>query len=167
MKIIGFTFLFFIFTTQAFGALIRIKAPKIQGEIFAEGVKVTDTQAEISCRFFKEGEPGQLESKVMPWTHHKKQSGQNYSINIKSKTYWEILPGFKIKNCSYKLIVIAKDKNNKSYVGDFILLGSKNEFMTPQEIEDMKNEIQELERRFSPLHLFLEYRRGRMVLSYR
>lgn len=167
MKKTTFALFMCLLTAQAHAAFIKIKAPQVQGEIFAEGVRVTDSQAELSCRFIKEGQAGQLESEVMPWTHHQKISGSTYSIDIKAKNYWETLPGFEIKNCSYKLILIAKDKNNKSYVGDFILFGSKTEYMAPEAIQAMKEDIQELNRKFTPLHVYLEYRRGRRVLSYK
>jgi hypothetical protein len=167
MKNIGLFLTLFLFSTQGHAAFIRLKAPEIKGEIFAEGLRVTDTQAEVSCRFTKPGEPGHLESKVMPWTYHQKTNDQYYKISIDSKTYWEILPGFDIKNCSYRLIIIAKDKNNISYVGDFILLGAQKKRMSEEDIQEIKESILDIERKFSPLHIFLEHRRGRRVLDFR
>lgn len=156
---------FIIFNAQA--VVMKIKAPAINGELTTEGLTLTDSQMTLSCRFTKDQRPGQVEGIIYPLTHHQEKSAGVYSLQIKSATYWEILPRFELKNCAYKLILIAKDKNQQLHLADFVLLGSETEFMDQDEFLAMKSEILEAERLFQPLHVFLTHdRSGRLVLDY-
>lgn len=151
----------------SYAATINIKSPAFTGEMTADSVKITDTQMTLSCRFTKDQNPGQLERIMYPLTHHELVANERYSLRVKAARYWEFLPTFDIKNCSLKLIVIAKDKNQRSHLGDFVLLGSEKEQMTQEEIQEMKSELEDISRMFQPFHIFLERTSQGLRLAFR
>ena len=132
--------LFTILTTQAFADNISIKTPELNGKIIFQAVnfKLTDWQAVMSCHFdYKGSRKGVLR---YPQTFVQAEAPNEYIIRIKKGSLSEILPGWDLLTCAYKLILIGRDTvTNKSLFGEIFLLGQEHGQMEMEDIRDFEN----------------------------
>lgn len=125
------------FIPKAFGAIVSFKTPEINGTIAAPSLRLTDWQAVMSCHFDHNG--SRKESIRYPQTWIRPASGDNYSLKIKKGSLSEMLPGWRLLTCAYKLLLIGKDPSGKTAFGEIYLLGQEHGEMDEIDLDDLQN----------------------------
>lgn len=129
------------FTIQtATAATFSFKAPEINGTIHGSAVQLTDWQAVMSCHFDHKGV--RKESIRYPQTWVKKIDDQTQSLKIKKGSLSEMLPGWRLLTCAYKLILIGKNTSTqKTAFGELYFIGQEHGEMSENDLDDIKNKV--------------------------
>ena len=160
-------FLCLFFINRAWADNVRIKSPAILGEIITDGVKIMHSQATLACQFEPRGNAGFKNRIRYAHTYHAPIAENRYSIRIKKFSLTEFLPTFELLNCSYRLILIAEDHNQKTMLGEFIFLGKNKGKMSAEEIKEMGHKMKDIQALYQPLEVFINYKNGTRFLDYR
>lgn len=119
------------------------KVNDLEGEILARGLIPEQAQVVMRCQFIKNGQITKYTEKRPYTTLELIEQNEEYSVSrirMKKTMIWDYLPGFKIHNCSFNLLVLLKDtQTRKTHLGDFIQLGQKVGQMSREEIQDITN----------------------------
>jgi hypothetical protein len=117
------------------------KVDDLEGEILSFGLIPEQAQVVMRCQFIKNGRPTKYTEKRPYTTLEILEQNEKFSITkirMKKAAIWDFLPGFKIHNCSFNLLLLMKNtKTRGTYLGDFIQLGKKVGQMSKEEIEDI------------------------------
>lgn len=128
----------FVLTLSAHAASFSYKAPELKGTIVSPGLELTDWQAVMSCHFDHKGV--RKESIRYPQTWVEKTGTGEYTLKVKKGSLSEMLPGWKLLTCAYKLILIGKDQHSlKTAFGEIYLLGQEHGEMNEIDLRDMMN----------------------------
>lgn len=157
----------FFFTFNASADNIRLKVPAIEGQIETSDIEITDSQVQLICHFFSEKLNVFKRRVRYAHTYHKKISANSYSIKMKKLSLTEILPTFELKRCAYKLILIGKDHEDKTLLGDLVLLGSEEETMDNGDIVQMKDDLLRAEDLYGPLEIFINDQNNKRSIDFK
>lgn len=129
----------FCLSLSAKADIVSFKAPEINGKIRTDdNLVLTDWQAIMSCHFDVKGV--RKESVRYPQTILKKISNNQYSLYVKKGSLSEMLPGWRLLTCAYKLLLIGKNLDlDKSLMGEIYLLGQEFGEMDPEDLKDIQN----------------------------
>lgn len=127
------------FTVLAEGYTFKVEA--LEGEIHSYHLRPEQAQVVMKCQFIKNGQRTRYTEK-RPFTKLEaiQESGAiNISrISIKSTTVWDFLPGYKLHNCSFNILIFARNlETGKLMLGDFIQLGQMHGQMSEEELKDI------------------------------
>ncbi len=119
--------------------IVRFSAPEINGKIRASNtLALTDWQAVMSCHFDVKGV--RKESIRYPHTIIKSTGLDEYSLYVKKGSLSEMLPGWRLLTCAYKIILIGKNTEiSRSVMGEIYLLGQEHGEMDPEDLKDLQN----------------------------
>ncbi len=134
-------FLFLPLTAMTEGYTFKVN--DLEGELHANGLIPEQAQVVMRCQFIKNGKITKYTEK-RPYTSLELiEENEEFSISkirLKKAMIWDYLPGYKIHNCSFNLLVLLKDtQTRKTHLGDFIQLGQKVGQMSQVEIQDITN----------------------------
>ena len=131
--------LIFVIGLSAEASVVSFKAPEVNGKIkVGPNLILTDWQAVMSCHFDVKGV--RKESILYPQTILKKISADEYSLFVKKGSLSEMLPGWKLLTCAYKIILIGKNTDlERSIFGEIYLLGQEFGEMDPNDLKDIQN----------------------------
>ena len=119
------------------------KVEDLEGEIHANGLIPEQAQVVMRCQFIKNGQITKYTEKRPYTTLELVEQNEEFSVSrirMKKAVIWDYLPGFKIHNCSFNLLVLLKDtQTRRTHLGDFIQLGQKVGQMSREEIKDITN----------------------------
>lgn len=129
------------FTVMAEGYTFKVEA--LEGEIHAYDLRPEQAQVVMKCQFIRNGQRTRYTEK-RPYTKLEtiqESHGLHISkISIKSTTVWDFLPGYKLHNCSFNILIFARNlETGKLMLGDFIQLGQMDGQMSEQELKDITN----------------------------
>ena len=129
----------FCLALNAQADIVSFKTPEINGKIRTDdNLVLTDWQVIMSCHFDVKGV--RKESVRYPHTILKKISGNQYSLYVKKGSLSEMLPGWKLLTCAYKLLLIGKNLDlDKNLMGEIYLLGQEFGEMDPEDLKDIQN----------------------------
>lgn len=117
------------------------KVGELEGEILAYGLIPEQAQVVMRCQFIRNGRPTKYTEKRPFTTLEIIEQNEKFSkakITMAKAKIWDYLPGFKIHNCSFNLLLILKDtQSSGTYLGDFIQMGQKVGQMSQEEIQDI------------------------------
>lgn len=159
--ILTFTFLMISSVEAAF---IRLSYNALEGEVHTVGLEVTEIQPKLKCHFQRRSRGSDMLRRRYPNGQIERVATDNYMLNIKSSSLTEWLPGFDTLSCAYVLIVLGRDEQNRSVLGDIVLLGQTWGQMPDSELEFMKDSEEAhryLQKRLSPLRLKIGNEDGR------
>lgn len=126
-----------LFSSTLFADVVSFKTPEVNGRLNAPAIKLTDWQAVMSCHFDHNGV--RKESIRYPQTWVKKINEIDYSLKVKKGSLSEMLPGWRLLTCAYKLILIGKKDNGKTAFGEIYLLGQEFGEMDEIDLNDLQN----------------------------
>lgn len=119
--------------------IVRFQSPEINGKVtVGKNLVLTDWQAVMSCHFDVKGT--RKESIRYLQTILKKANTDEYSLFIKKGSLSEMLPGWRLLTCAYKIIFIGKNiELERSHMGEIYLLGQESGEMDASELKDIQN----------------------------
>jgi hypothetical protein len=129
------------FSAMAEGYTFKVEA--LEGEIHSYDLRAEQAQVVMKCQFIRNGQRTRYTEK-RPYTKLENLKGTDglhiSKISIKSTTVWDYLPGYKLHNCSFNILIFARNlETGKLMLGDFIQLGQMDDQMSEQELKDITN----------------------------
>ena len=142
---------------------VSFKVNALSGEIHSYGIKPEQAQVVLRCQFIKNGNPTP-HSEIRPLTRLEivSESGDHIVSKITSKSgvVRDFLPGFKLHNCSFNLMILARNlETQKVMLGDFFQMGQLTGQMSSEELKAITNSVyvtEDIQRSWNPLTLRLE-----------
>ena len=125
--------------STAYADVVSFKAPEVNDKIrVSKNLILTDWQAVMSCHFDVKGV--RKESIRYPQTILKKTATDEYSLFVKKGSLSEMLPGWRLLTCAYKIILIGKNTElERSIMGELYLLGQESGEMDSNDLKDIQN----------------------------
>lgn len=130
--------LFVLFSFSLKAEIIHFRSPAFSGKIQSESIELTDWQTAMSCRYSIKDKVSEISR--FPQTTIKKIDSNNYTLTIKAMNLFEAQQNLELLSCSYKLILVGKNKmNHQTSFGEINLMGQDSGKMTEKELDLIQN----------------------------
>lgn len=120
--------------TSAQAENVKLRYSEINSELKSDGLEIEQVQAKLRCHFVRKKDGGNLIRRR--YVFSKYDAGKLW---IKKASLTEWLPGFDLRSCAYILIVLGKDEQGKSMMGDIVLMGQVRGDMSADDLRWMQD----------------------------